>query len=137
MNPTMWTQASASIWACTCFVFSLTATASETIDWPAYGATAGGTHYSAAAQLTPANVAGLEVAWQHRSGDFREAGMGKDGFYTQSSLQVTPILVEDRLYYCSGFNRVFALDPATGEELWVYDPGVDMEQERILPNCQG
>ncbi len=104
-------------------------------DWPAYGATPGGTHFSRANQITPENVAHLEVAWEHRSGDIRLA-QTENGFMTQSSLQVTPIMVEDRLYYCSPFNMVFSLDAETGEELWAFDPGVDHSVD-ILPNCRG
>jgi quinoprotein glucose dehydrogenase len=108
-------------------------------DWPAYGATAGGTHFSRADQITPANVAQLEVAWHHRSGDFREMEKGEfpEGFQSQSSMQVTPIVVGARLYYCTPFNRVFALDAETGEEIWSFDPGVDMDQVPVLPNCRG
>ena len=59
----------------------------------------------------------LEIAWEHRSGDVREAGRLPSGAYiTQSSLQVTPILVDRTLYYCTPFNNLFALDAETGEE---------------------
>jgi quinoprotein glucose dehydrogenase len=105
--------------------------------WPAYGATPGGTHFSRASQITPENVHRLEKAWEHRSGDIREADISEERFVTQSSLQVTPILVGERLYYCSPFNTVFALDARSGEEIWRYDPGVDSESEQILPNCRG
>jgi len=105
-------------------------------DWPAYGATNGGTHFSPANQITPENVAQLEVAWSHRSGDVREASF-VDGRYTaQSSFQVTPIVVDDRLYYCTPFNRVFALDAETGEELWSFDPEI-RKTNIILGNCRG
>lgn len=108
-------------------------------DWPAYGATPGGTHFSRANQITPANVAQLEVAWHHRSGDIREMVEGESlgEFQSQSSMQVTPIVIGARLYYCTPFNRVFALDAETGEELWSFDPGVNMEQVPVLPNCRG
>lgn len=106
-------------------------------DWPAYGATEGGTHFSRANQITPGNVARLKVAWQHRSGDFREAEFSEERQVLQSSLQVTPIVIDDRLYYCSGFNRVFALDANSGEELWSFDPEVNMDQEPVLTNCRG
>lgn len=105
--------------------------------WPAYGATPGGTHFSRANQITPDNVARLEVAWQHRSGDFREADLSGELPLTQSSLQVTPILVGERLYYCSPFNRVFALDARTGEEIWSFDPQVDMDEIPVLTQCRG
>ncbi len=104
-------------------------------DWPAYGATSGGTHFSAANQITPENVHHLEEVWQHRSGDYREAS--REPFLSKSSLQVTPIMLNERLYYCSPFNKVFALDAATGEELWKFDPQVDATSEPVLPNCRG
>ncbi|MCB1686052.1 MAG: hypothetical protein KDI31_16265, partial [Pseudomonadales bacterium] len=77
--------------------------------WPAYGATPGGTHFSRADQITPENVAWLTEAWVHNSGDYREAARGDGRFLSQSSFQATPILIDDTLYYCSPFNRVFAL----------------------------
>jgi quinoprotein glucose dehydrogenase len=105
-------------------------------DWSAYGATPGGTHFSRANQVTPANVAQLEIAWQHRSGDVRQGAFSEEAWSTQSSLQVTPIMVDDRLYYCSPFNKVFALDAETGEQLWMFDPEVDHYAD-VLPNCRG
>lgn len=117
--------------------------AGESISWPAYGGAPGGGHYSLAAEITRDNVSSLEVAWTHRSGDYR-AGVQKlteevtrDGMASRpSSFMATPIVVDDTLYYCTPFNRVFALDPATGKERWVYDPGVDMSGE-LVTNCRG
>ena len=105
--------------------------------WPAYGATEGGTHFSRANQITPGNVARLEEVWRHRSGDFREARFSEDDFVLQSSMQVSPIVIDKRLYYCSPFNRAFALDAETGEELWSFDPAVNMDEVPVLPNCRG
>jgi quinoprotein glucose dehydrogenase len=105
-------------------------------DWPAYGSTAGGTHFSRANQITPQNVQHLIKVWEHRSGDIRQAGTEPGQFMSQSSLQVTPIVIEDKMYYCSPFNKVFALNAETGEELWAFDPQVDQTAD-ILPNCRG
>jgi quinoprotein glucose dehydrogenase len=105
--------------------------------WPAYGSTPGGTHFSRANQITPANVSQLEVAWHHRSGDFREAREAEPYNLSQSSMQVTPILVGERLYYCTPTNRVIALNAETGEEIWSYDPQVNMDEHPVLPNCRG
>ncbi|MFT5136759.1 MAG: quinoprotein glucose dehydrogenase [Arenicella sp.] len=106
-------------------------------DWPAYGAIGGGTHFSRANQINPANVAQLEVAWHHRTTDFRDARETQSYKLTQSSMQVTPILVGERLYYCTPFNRVIALNAETGEQLWAYDPKVNMDEHPVLPNCRG
>ena len=114
--------------------------ANEGLDWPAYGGSPGGGHYSTAVQITPENVADLEIAWVHRSGDVRKGAIrGLDGFSGDSVSATafigTPIMVKDTLYYCTPFNRVFALEPATGREKWVFDPGVNMEGE-ALTNCR-
>ncbi len=110
----------------------------DRVEWPSYGATPGGTHFSPAAEITPANVAQLEQVWTHQSGDIRQASgeLGEDEARPQSSLQVTPIVVDGGLYYCTPFNRVFALDAETGKQRWVFDPGLDTRQD-LLMNCRG
>jgi len=113
-----------------------------TDNWPAYGGSPGGGHYSRATQITPANVSALEQAWIFESPDYRAAGSMMvetlDGEVPSlsSGLQVTPILFEETLYMCSPFNRVIALDPATGVRRWSYNPGVAQEKE-LLSHCRG
>jgi len=89
-----------------------------TAQWPDYAGDKGGLHYSPLTQIDRENVDELELAWVHRSGDVSD-GTGET---TRTSFQVTPIVAEGALYYCTGYNRVFALDPETGEERWVFDP---------------
>ena len=101
-------------------------------DWPAYGGDAGGRRWSPLTQITPANVGDLEIAWIHRSGDVLDGTTS----LAKSSLQVTPILVDGTLYACTPRNRVLALDPETGRELWRYDPGVDASRFYVV-NCRG
>ena len=45
---------------------------------------------------------------------------GPDG-KRRSGLQVTPLMVDNTLYGCTGFSSVFALDPVTGKEIWRRD----------------
>lgn len=87
-------------------------------DWPYWGGDQGATHYSPLDQITVENVAALEVAWTHRSGDFFDGS----GDSKVTAFQNTPLVVNDLLYYCTPFMRVFALDPETGEERWRFDP---------------
>jgi quinoprotein glucose dehydrogenase len=109
-------------------------------EWTEFGGSPGGGHYSTANEITPANVHALRLAWVHRSGDFRgppKTGVGMvNGPPQQSDFEVTPIVSGDTLYYCSNYNRVFALDATSGKERWVYDPHVDMTKENMAV-CRG
>lgn len=87
-------------------------------DWPVWGRTSGAIHHSPLTQIDRENVKGLKVAWTHKSGDYYDGS----GYSKVTSLQVTPLVVNKKLYYCTPFMRVFALDPETGEELWQFDP---------------
>ena len=74
--------------------------------------------WSPLTQITAANVGELEPAWIYRHGDV------SDGTHetTRTSFNATPIEVDDTLYFCTGLNRVIALDPETGAERWSFDP---------------
>lgn len=87
-------------------------------DWVAFGGTSEGQRYSVAAQVTPANVAGLRPAWRFDTGDTSPTDR------VSYAAQNTPLKVGDTLFMCSPGNKVFALDPGTGRERWRFDPGV-------------
>jgi quinoprotein glucose dehydrogenase len=78
----------------------------------------GAAHFSPLTQITTENAHALEVAWTHHSGDAFDGS----GSSAVTAHQATPIVANDTLYYCTPFMRVFALDPETGEERWVFDP---------------
>jgi quinoprotein glucose dehydrogenase len=86
-------------------------------EWTAWGRDAGGTRYSPLEEIDLGNVAELEVAWVYRTGDLHPE---------RGRFQSTPLVVEGRLYVTSPLGRVSAVDPASGRELWTYDPGVDL-----------
>lgn len=92
--------------------------------WGFYGGDAGGTRYSEAAQITPANVDDLIPAWSYQTGDSRRR---PSEAFSRSSLENTPVLANGRLLLCTPFNEVIALDPGTGAELWRFDPGIAMD----------
>ena len=104
------------------------------VGWQYYGGDQGGQRYSAARQITPANVAGLSQAWSYSTGDMQTKGDAMQ----RASFENTPILAEGRLYVCSPFSEVSAIDPGTGRALWRFDAKVD---SRVLyPNdyvCRG
>jgi quinoprotein glucose dehydrogenase len=89
-------------------------------EWGAYGRDAGGTRFSPLTQITPADVAQLKPAWTFHTGDISD-GKGKA---PRSGFETTPLMLDGRLYLTTGFNRVIAVDPAKGTQLWTYDPKV-------------
>ena len=101
--------------------------------WPAYGGSEDATRYSPLTQIDPENVDDLEIAWVYHSGDFDD---GTGGAKMPSALQVTPILVDQSLVFCTPFNRVISLEAETGNERWVHDPEVDHTGMYII-NCRG
>jgi len=88
--------------------------------WPFYGGDAGGQRYSAADEITPANVADLKIAWRFSTHDLATKGE----MINHASFEDTPILADGRLYVCSPFNEVSALHPGTGREVWRFDPRI-------------
>ena len=83
----------------------------ERHDWPVYGGAPENTHYSALAQINRENVKRLQVAWAFDTGE-------------SGGLQTSPIIVGDVLYAYSPSQKVIALNAATGELLWKFDPAV-------------
>jgi len=77
--------------------------------------------HSSLSQINRENVSKLKVAWVYHTGDISD---GHDG-RRRSSFETTPILVDGKLYLTTPFNRVVALDPITGKQLWAYDPKID------------
>jgi quinoprotein glucose dehydrogenase len=96
----------------------------ETVGWRFTEGGAGGGRYSPLADIHRDNVKRLQVAWTYRHGDVRKAS-GPDGTLRSTAFEATPILVEGRLVFTTPFNRVIALDPETGAELWSFDPKID------------
>ena len=82
---------------------------SERRDWPVYGGAPENTHYSSLKQINRGNVKQLQVAWRFDTGE-------------SGGLQTSPIIVGDVLYAYSPSQKVIALNAATGELLWKFDP---------------
>ena len=104
--------------------------------WLYYGGDQGGSHYSTAAQIDRENVADLEVAWVHRSGDSATYGDEMAKTSTQSTAILLPEAAGESLVYCTPFNRVIALDPGSGEQRWSFDPEIDRRGDRPF-RCRG
>jgi quinoprotein glucose dehydrogenase len=81
-------------------------------DWPVYGGSDDHTHYSTLGQISPANIKQLKVAWTYETHDE----------FSGSEMQSNPIVVDGVLYATTPKLQVFALDAATGKEIWRFDP---------------
>lgn len=124
MTPRRWLRLAyltTLVWTAINLGFDAHAQLSAESDWPNYGNDPGGMRYSSLSQINQENVATLKVAWIFHTGDFSD---GHDG-RKRSGFETTPILVDGSLYLTTPFNRVIALDPATGKQLWSYDPKID------------
>ncbi len=93
--------------------------------WQHYGSSLKGDRYATPSSITPTSVEHLAAAWTYRTGDTSN-GSEFDG--NRSNFKATPVLIQDKLVFSTGFNRVIALEPATGKEIWVFDPDVDFSR---------
>ena len=108
-------------------------------DWPMYRRDLAGTGHSPLTQITTDNAANLTEAWT-----YSVAAEASDGGRGPNS-QATPIVV-DGVMYLPAADRVVALDPDTGGEIWRHPivggapsrrgvshwPGDDMTPARII-----
>lgn len=85
-------------------------------NWPVYLGNKHNTHYSPLDQINANNVSQLEVAWEFKAGDADPDG--------RTQIQCNPIIIDGILYASSPKLKIFALDAATGEQKWIYDPAI-------------
>jgi len=90
-------------------------------DWPVYGHDAGGMRYSPLKQINTANVSTLHRSWTYHTGELLEpkaAGSAPRAV----AFETTPLVIGNTLYLSTPANRVIALEPETGREIWAFDP---------------
>ena len=78
-------------------------------DWAHYLGHPTSNQYSNLDQINRKNVGKLEVAWTYVTGD-------------SAMYQTNNLIVNGRLYTATPYSRVVALDAATGQHLWTFDP---------------
>lgn len=93
---------------------TLTATAQDDLGWPAYLGGLDSSQYSTLDQINTENVANLEVAWTYHSGDASDSG--------RTQVQCNPLIIDNIIYATTAALNVVALDAATGQERWRFDP---------------
>jgi len=78
-------------------------------EWPAYGHDAGGARYSPLTQINAKNVGTLRRAWTYHTGD-------------SGNFETTPIVVDHVMYFSTQSQKIVAVEPESGKELWKFDP---------------
>jgi quinoprotein glucose dehydrogenase len=101
-----------------CLLFSLPApliaqSGAKNGEWRSYGGDGGSTRYSPLDQINAANFNNLEVAWRFKTDNL--------GPRPEFQYEGTPLMAGGVLYATAGTRRaVVALNPATGEQLWMH-----------------
>jgi quinoprotein glucose dehydrogenase len=82
-------------------------------EWRAYAGEPGSTKYSPLDQINKDNAKTLRIAWRFKADNL--------GPRPDFNMEAVPIMVNGVLYTQAGARRnVVALDPATGEQLWMW-----------------
>lgn len=98
-------------------------------EWRHAGADHSSAKYSPLDQIDANNFSSLEIAWRWKSADLRlDEGVG----YGTADYRAVPLVVNGTMYVNTNHGMVAALDPISGEELWVFDP----ESYRFGPPIQ-
>ena len=95
-------------------------------NWSFYGGDAGGNRYSSIKQVNDKNIGRLKQAWVFRTGEL-ETYKGTNAI-EKAAFEATPILADNILFFSTPSSRIFAIDPATGKQKWLYDAKVDLKK---------
>jgi quinoprotein glucose dehydrogenase len=90
--------------------------------WPTYSNAPTGTRYSPLAQIDRANVPQLKLAWTFHTHALDEARE----LNHKAAFEATPIMVDGKLLFSTPYDHVIALNPATGEKIWEFDPQLEL-----------
>jgi quinoprotein glucose dehydrogenase len=96
-------------------------------EWDAYGGGASAQRYSNLAQITPENVKHLKRVWTFHTGDIPD----------KYGSELSPLKIGNAIYGCTAMDKLFALNPATGQKLWMYDPQVPAAWVPYTAACRG
>src|SRR5437868_75004 len=87
-------------------------------DWPMFNRDLAGTRYSPLTQINTGNVSRLTRVWNYAFEREGKTIKGDSAFELYQ--EITPIVVDGVMYLPAG-DRVVALDPETGKEIWTHE----------------
>src|SRR5690348_16551574 len=83
-------------------------------DWRHYANDAGASRFSSLDKIKRGNVAKLKPVWTHRSEDASQR--------PSTTIECTPLVIGGTMYITTARAQVRALNAATGEAQWNFDP---------------
>ena len=86
-------------------------------EWFTAGGDGSGAYYSNLTTINDTNAQKIGFAWDY-------------ALNTHRGLEATPIVVDGTMYTSGNWGRVYAVDAATGRELWTYIPEMDAQWGR-------
>ena len=86
-------------------------------DWDNPGGDWAESRFSRLEGINPGNVARLGLAWEY-------------DLDSERVQEATPVVIDGVMYTSGNLGRVYALDAATGRELWTFEPEMDMQIAR-------
>ena len=89
-------------------------------EWRSYGGDTGSTKYSSLDAIDETNVQDLQVLWRWRSVDYRRQAENPELTFNDVLL-ATPLKVGNMLYTSTNLGQAAAIDPTSGETLWIYN----------------
>ncbi len=96
-------------------------------EWRHWAGDTGAQRYSPLSEIDSTNVERLEVLWSWTVADARLPEY-RGTLERATNFESTPLYVDGTLYVTTPLSQVVALDPATGEERWRFDPGGERER---------
>lgn len=93
-------------------------------DWPMWRRTYNGWGYSPLAQITPANVAGLKMAWTLSTG-------------VVEGHEAPPMVVNGVMFVATPANQVLAIDAKSGDLLWRFKRPIPEDILLLHPTSRG
>lgn len=118
------------------FIFQIQQSIPQTLpddgDWTVHGRDPFGSRYSPLTQINRSNVSKLKEAWTISTGELSNLQYAFEDHHWV--FECSPLVVNSRIFVITPVSRAIALDGVTGDELWSFDPKLDITRQGMLAN---